>query len=54
MLTANAEHHPVKSCMQQRGPTLALDQRGKRSIVLIELADVDIGRMAAIRTTAVA
>ncbi len=41
MLTINADHHPLISRMHKPDPKLAADQQDKRSVVAIELADVD-------------
>ena len=41
MLTRNADAHPHMSCMHKPDPKLGPDQQDKRSVVPIELADVD-------------
>jgi putative SOS response-associated peptidase YedK len=41
MLTLNADHHPLMSRMHKPDPKLGPDQQDKRSVVSIELADVD-------------
>jgi putative SOS response-associated peptidase YedK len=41
MLTINADHHPLMSRMHKPDPRLPPDQQDKRSVVAIELADVD-------------
>jgi putative SOS response-associated peptidase YedK len=42
MLTINADHHPLMSRMHKPDPKLAPDQQDKRSVVAIELADVEL------------
>ena len=41
MLTINADAHPLMSRMHKPDPKLAADQQDKRSVISIELADVD-------------
>jgi hypothetical protein len=41
MLTSNADTHPLMSRMHKPDPKLRPDQQDKRSVVTIELADVD-------------
>lgn len=41
MLTINADGHPLMSRMHKPDPTLSPDEQDKRSVVSIELADVD-------------
>lgn len=41
MLTINADHHPLMSRMHKPDPKLPPDQQDKRSVVVIEAADVD-------------
>lgn len=41
MLTLNADHHPLMRRMHKPDPKLAEDRQDKRSVVPIELADVD-------------
>jgi len=41
MLTVNADHHPLMSRMHKLDPKLPPDQQDKRSVMPIELADVD-------------
>lgn len=41
MLTINADRHPLMSRMHKPDPNLAPDQQDKRSVVAIEMADVD-------------
>jgi putative SOS response-associated peptidase YedK len=41
MLTINADHHPLMSRMHKPDPKLPPDRQDKRSVVAIELADVD-------------
>lgn len=41
MLTINADHHPVMSRMHRPDPQLPADQQDKRSVVAIEIGDVD-------------
>jgi putative SOS response-associated peptidase YedK len=41
MLTINADHHPLMSRMHKPDPKLPTDQQDKRSVIPIELADVD-------------
>lgn len=41
MLTINADHHPLMSRMHKPDPKLAPDQQDKRSVIPIELEDVD-------------
>ena len=41
MLTLNADEHPLMRRMHKPDPKLAADQQDKRSVVPIELADVD-------------
>ena len=41
MLTLNADAHPLMSRMHRHDPKLRPDQQDKRSVVAIELADVD-------------
>ncbi len=41
MLTINADNHPLMSRMHKPDPKLAANQQDKRSVVAIELADVD-------------
>lgn len=41
MLTVNADHHPLMSRMHKPDLKLAPDQQDKRSVVAIELADVE-------------
>lgn len=41
MLTINADEHPLMSRMHKHDPKLPPDQQDKRSVVPIELADVD-------------
>jgi len=41
MLTLNADAHPLMSRMHKPDPKLGPDQQDKRSVVAIELADVD-------------
>ena len=42
MLTLNADHHPLMSRMHKPDPKLPPDQQDKRSVISIELPDVDI------------
>ena len=41
MLTINADDHPLMRCMHKPDPNLAPDRQDKRSVVSIELEDVD-------------
>ena len=41
MLTLNADAHPLMSRLHKPDPKLAPDQQDKRSVVPIELVDVD-------------
>jgi putative SOS response-associated peptidase YedK len=41
MLTLNADEHPLMSRMHKPDPKLPSDQQDKRSVVSIELRDVD-------------
>lgn len=41
MLTLNADQHPLMRRMHKPDPKLGPDQQDKRSVVPIELADVD-------------
>ena len=41
MLTLNADEHPLMRRMHKPDPKLAADSQDKRSVVVIELADVD-------------
>ena len=41
MLTINADSHPLMSRMHKPDPKLPLDQQDKRSVIPIELQDVD-------------
>lgn len=41
MLTLNADGHPLMSRMHKPDPKLAADQQDKRSVVALELEDVD-------------
>ena len=41
MLTINADHHPIMSRMHRPDPKRPADQQDKRSVVAIELSDVD-------------
>ena len=41
MLTLNADEHPLMRRMHKPDPKLAADQQDKRSVVPIELSDVD-------------
>lgn len=41
MLTVNADDHPIISRMHKPDPKLPSDQQDKRSVVSIELGDVD-------------
>lgn len=41
MLTINADAHPIMRRMHKPDPKLLPDQQDKRSVVPIELADVD-------------
>jgi len=41
MLTVNADDHPIMSRMHKPDPKLAPDQQDKRSVVAIELGDVE-------------
>ena len=41
MLTINADSHPLMSRMHKPDPKLGPDQQDKRSVIAIELADVD-------------
>jgi putative SOS response-associated peptidase YedK len=41
MLTLNADAHPLMRRMHKPDPALAPDRQDKRSVVAIELADVD-------------
>lgn len=41
MLTTNTDDHPIMSRMHKPDPTLPPDQQDKRSVVAIELSDVD-------------
>jgi putative SOS response-associated peptidase YedK len=41
MLTLNADQHPIMRRMHKPDPRLPADQQDKRSVVAIELADVD-------------
>jgi putative SOS response-associated peptidase YedK len=41
MLTINADQHPLMSRMHKPDPTLPPDRQDKRSVIAIELADVD-------------
>ena len=43
MLTINADHHPLMSRMHRPDPRLPPDQQDKRSVVSIEVQDVDRG-----------
>ena len=42
MLTINADHHPLMARMHKPDPKLPPDQQDKRSVVPIELTDVDL------------
>ena len=42
MLTLNADAHPLMSRMHKPDPKLAADKQDKRSVVPVELSDVDI------------
>ncbi|QOT82425.1 SOS response-associated peptidase family protein (plasmid) [Cupriavidus basilensis] len=42
MLTLNADHHPLMKCMHKSDPKLTADQQDKRSVIPIELGDVDL------------
>lgn len=41
MLTLNADEHPLMNRMHKPDPKLAPDKQDKRSVIPIELADVD-------------
>ena len=41
MLTMNADHHPLMRRMHKPDPAFAPDEQDKRSVVALELADVD-------------
>lgn len=41
MLTLNADLHPLMNRMHKPDPKLGPDQQDKRSVVLIEMDDVD-------------
>ena len=41
MLTLNADHHPLMRRMHKPDPKLAPNMQDKRSVVPIDLADVD-------------
>ena len=41
MLTINADAHPLMSRMHKPDPKLGPDQQDKRSVIPIELGDVD-------------
>ena len=41
MLTLNADVHPLMSRMHKPDPKLGPDEQDKRSVIAIELADVD-------------
>lgn len=41
MLTINADAHPLMSRMHKPDPKLGPDEQDKRSLVLLELEDVD-------------
>jgi hypothetical protein len=41
MLTMNADAHPLMSRMHKPDPKLGPDQQDKRSVIPIELADID-------------
>ncbi|WP_415797165.1 hypothetical protein [Comamonas aquatilis] len=41
MLTINADSHPLMSRMHKPDPKLPADQQDKRSVIAIELEDVD-------------
>ncbi len=41
MLTLNADEHPLRNRMHKPDPKLAPDKQDKRSVIPIELADVD-------------
>ena len=41
MLTLNADHHPLMSRMHKPDPKAEQHQQDKRSVVSIELVDVD-------------
>jgi putative SOS response-associated peptidase YedK len=42
MLTINADHHPLMSRMHKPDPKLPPDQQDKRSVIPIELSDVEL------------
>ncbi|MFH1870253.1 MAG: SOS response-associated peptidase family protein [Pseudomonadota bacterium] len=48
VLTINADHHPLMSRMHRPDPKLPPDQQDKRSVVAIELGDVDTWLKASI------
>ena len=41
MLTMNADHHPLMRRMHKPDPAFGPDAQDKRSVVALELADVD-------------
>jgi hypothetical protein len=41
MLTLNADRHPLMSRMHKPDPKLGTDQQDKRSVVPVELGDVE-------------
>lgn len=41
MLTVNADSHPLMSRMHKPDPSLAADRQDKRSVVAVEMDDVD-------------
>lgn len=41
MLTINADAHPLMNRMHKPDPTLAADQQDKRSVIPVEMSDVD-------------
>lgn len=41
MLTINADSHPLISRMHKPDPRLPVDQQDKRSVIPIEMQDVD-------------
>lgn len=42
MLTINADQHPLMSRMHRPDPKLPPDRQDKRSVIAIELGDVDV------------
>lgn len=41
MLTLNADDHPLMRRMHKPAPKLPADQQDKRSVILVEMADLD-------------